>query len=107
MSDPQTCATWLKVLATLDEARARWFVAQKAIELGRGGVQHLPELTGRSRPTIQRGIRELQDEKPLVLDNSAHVRRHTPQHENAYTEEVLRPTVEDRLDTGAASPPTV
>lgn len=44
-------------------------MAQKAIELGRGGVQHLHELTGMSRPTIQRGIRELQDEKPLVLDN--------------------------------------
>lgn len=68
MVDHQHYATWLKVLATLDEARARWFVAQKAIELGRGGVQHLHELTGMSRPTIQRGVRELQEGKPLDND---------------------------------------
>lgn len=69
MFDHQNYATWLKVLATLDEARARWFVAQKAIELGHGGIQRLHELTGMSRPTIQRGIRELQEGKPLPLDN--------------------------------------
>jgi len=74
MFDQQHYATWLKVLATLDEARARWFVAQKAIELGRGGGQHLHELTGMSRPTIQRGIRELQEGKPLALDNG-HLRQ--------------------------------
>jgi hypothetical protein len=61
------------VLATLDEARARWFVAQKAIELGRGGVKTVHELTGMSRPTIVRGMRELRD--PEALELGARVRR--------------------------------
>jgi hypothetical protein len=32
MVDREECALWLKVLATLNEAQARWYVAQKAIE---------------------------------------------------------------------------
>jgi hypothetical protein len=73
MPDPEDYATWLKVFATLDEARARWFVAQKVLELGRGGVKQLHQLTGLSRPTILRGIRELQDTQSL--DPGARVRR--------------------------------
>ena len=30
---------WLKVLGMLNESQARLFVAQKALELGRGGVE--------------------------------------------------------------------
>ena len=45
---------WLKVLGILNEAQARLFVAQKALELGRGVVSRLSELTGMSRPTIGR-----------------------------------------------------
>ena len=50
---------FLQILRTLNEAQARWYVAQKAIALGRGGVKAMQELTGMSRPTILRGIREL------------------------------------------------
>ena len=53
------------MLATLDEAQARWYVAQKAIELGHGGVKKVHELTGLSRPTILKGMRELRDPKGL------------------------------------------
>jgi transposase len=35
------------------------YVAQKALELGRGGISTVAELTGISRPTIHKGIREL------------------------------------------------
>jgi Rhodopirellula transposase DDE domain len=56
---------WLKVLATLDEARARWYVAQKAIEWGRGGIQKAQALTGLSRPTIIKGMRELRSPQGL------------------------------------------
>lgn len=53
---------WLKVLGTLNEAQARLFVAQKALELGRGGVSRLSQLTGMSRPTINKGAAELEGE---------------------------------------------
>jgi hypothetical protein len=56
---------WLKVLGTLNEFQARLFVAQKAVELGRGGVSHLARLTGMSRPTITKGVRELADRGPV------------------------------------------
>jgi hypothetical protein len=49
----------LKVLATLNEAQARWYVAREAIQLGYGGVQAMHTLTGLSRPTIRKGMREL------------------------------------------------
>ncbi len=49
----------LRVLRTLNEAQARWFVAREAIGLGRGGLKALHVRTGMSRPTILRGIREL------------------------------------------------
>jgi Rhodopirellula transposase DDE domain len=56
---------WLKVLGTLNELQARLFVAQRALELGRGGVSHLSRLTGMSRPTIKRGAAELEGKEPL------------------------------------------
>lgn len=55
----------LRVLATLNEAQARWYVAQHAIARGRGGLQALHELTAMSRPTIVRGMRELREGKLL------------------------------------------
>ena len=42
----------LNVLSTLNEAQARWYIAEKAISLGRGGLKRIHELTGLSRPTI-------------------------------------------------------
>ena len=50
---------WLRVLSTLNEAQARLFVAARAVELGRGGISRLCELTGMSRPTIYKGAAEL------------------------------------------------
>ena len=55
----------LRVLKTLDEAQARWYVAKEALARGRGGLKELHELTGMSRPTILKGIRELQEGKRL------------------------------------------
>jgi hypothetical protein len=43
---------WLRVLGTLNEYQARVCVAQKVLELGRGGISRLEQLTGMSRPTI-------------------------------------------------------
>lgn len=55
----------VKVLGTLNEAQARWYLAREALARGRGGVSTLHRLTGMARPTIMRGIRELQSAKGL------------------------------------------
>lgn len=65
MTDKEEYALWLKVLATLNEAQARWYVAQKAIEWGWGGIQRAQVLTGMSRSTIMRGMRELKSPEGL------------------------------------------
>jgi len=50
----------LQVLETLNEAHARWYVARETLARGRGGLKPIHELSGLSRPTILKGIRELQ-----------------------------------------------
>lgn len=49
----------MRVLGTLNEYQARLFIAEKALQLGRGGISHLSRLTGMSRVTITQGLREL------------------------------------------------
>ena len=56
----QADALTVRVLKTLNEAQARWYVAREALARGRGGLKGMSELTGMSRPTILKGIRELQ-----------------------------------------------
>jgi Rhodopirellula transposase DDE domain len=55
----------LKVLGALNESQARWYVAREARAWGRGGLKAMFELTGMSRPTILKGIRELKQRKEL------------------------------------------
>lgn len=57
---PEVERQWLRVLGTLNEFQARVFVAQKALEEGRGAISRLSHLTGMSRPTIMKGIEELE-----------------------------------------------
>ena len=59
MDNHRADSLFLRVLATLNEAQARWYVACEAIRQGYGGVQAMHALTGMSRPTIRKGIREL------------------------------------------------
>ena len=58
----------LKVLGTLNEAQARWYVAREALARGRGGLKRMHELTGMSRPTILKGVYELQTQKELATE---------------------------------------
>ena len=60
---PDTDRQWLRVLGTLNEAQARVFVAQKALAEGRGAISRLSQLTGMSRPTIMKGIAELEADR--------------------------------------------
>ena len=57
---------WLKVFGTLNEFQARLFAADKALDLGRGGISRLSSLTGLSRTTITKATEELQGGRKLV-----------------------------------------
>ena len=65
---------WLRVLGTMNEVQARLYVAQRAIEMGRGGISHLARLTGMSRPTITKGISELRSRR-LDTAKAGRIRR--------------------------------
>jgi len=66
---------WVRLLATLNEAQARWFVADKALDLGRGGVSRLSQVTGMSRMTITKAIRELRGRGALRPAALGRIRR--------------------------------
>ena len=53
------------MLGTLNEYQARLYVAEKALDLGRGGITHLSSLTGMSRVTITRGLSDLRGRTDL------------------------------------------
>src|SRR5437764_10650142 len=55
----------VRLLSTLDEAQKRWFVGREAMLLGHGGVKRMCELSGLSKPTVLRGIRELKAKQTL------------------------------------------
>ena len=66
---------WVRLLATLNEAQARWFVADKALDLGRGGVSRLSQVTGMSRMTITKAIKELRGRSALRPAVMGRIRR--------------------------------
>ena len=66
---------WLRVLGTLNESQARLFVAEKALELGRGGISRLSELTGMSRPTIYKGAAQLRRKGQMLSGQAGRIRR--------------------------------
>jgi hypothetical protein len=66
---------WIKLLSTLNEAQARWFVADKALDLGRGGISRLSSITGMSRMTITKAIGELRGRGALIMTATGRLRR--------------------------------
>jgi hypothetical protein len=66
---------WLKVFSTLNEFQARLFAADKALDLGRGGISRLSGLTGLSRTTITKAVEELQVSRKLVNPGEGRVRQ--------------------------------
>lgn len=54
----------LKVLSQLNEYQARLYTAREAVAYGRGGIKILHEITGTSRTTIIKGIKELKKKTP-------------------------------------------
>jgi predicted transcriptional regulator len=65
----------MRVVGALNEYQARLFVAEKALQLGRGGISHLSQLTGMSRVTITRGLRELRTVRKLRPTADGRVRQ--------------------------------
>jgi hypothetical protein len=65
----------MRVLGTLNEYQARLFVAEKALQLGRGGITHLSQLTGMSRVTITQGLSELRTGRKLRTAADGRVRQ--------------------------------
>lgn len=52
----------------LDERNRRLFAGLLARQIGRGGKQRVVEITGLSRVTIRRGLRECDESQPAELD---------------------------------------
>lgn len=51
----------LNILNRLDESQSRWYIAREAITFGRGGIKRMNEITGISRTTIIKGVKELNE----------------------------------------------
>jgi len=49
-----------RLVAVLNEKSRRRFVGLLALQQGRGGIEHLSQMTGLSRPTLRRGRAEVQ-----------------------------------------------
>ena len=64
----------MRVLGTLNEYQARLFVAERALDLGRGGISRLARLTGMSRVTITQGVKDLGSATRLRSASSGRVR---------------------------------
>ena len=52
----------------LDERSRRLFAGLLARQLGYGGIQRVSEITGFTRVTIRRGLRECDESQPEELD---------------------------------------
>jgi hypothetical protein len=66
---------WRKVLSTLNEFQARIYVADKALDVGRGGISYLSKLTGMSRTTITQAVQELESGRKMVIPPEGRVRQ--------------------------------
>jgi hypothetical protein len=62
------------MLGTLNEFQARLFVADKALDQGRGGISRMSELTGMSRTTITRAVAELTGRRNLQTADEKRIR---------------------------------
>jgi hypothetical protein len=63
------------VFGALNEFQARLFAADKALDVGRGGISRLSALTGLSRTTITKAVEELGSGGKLVSPGEGRVRR--------------------------------
>ena len=67
MDNDRQYTWWVKAISGADEVQARRFAAAIALEMGRGGVSRVVELTGMSHLTIDKGIKELKTAEKLEV----------------------------------------
>jgi len=65
MDDNSNYKPFLKAMSGADSVQARRFAAAKALEIGWGGVSKVSDITGLSRKTIDKGVKELEKEDEL------------------------------------------
>src|SRR6202163_4724874 len=97
---------WLKVFASLNEFQARVYAADRALDLGRGGVSRMALLTGMSRTTITKAVAELRRGRKLKLPPGGGLR--APGGGRKKAEEMnpeLWPWIERILDETTAGDP--
>ena len=63
MKKEDTDQLWLTTLSECNEVQRRRLAGLRAIELGRGGLMHICNLTGMSHHTIIKGMKEVRDTK--------------------------------------------
>src|SRR5438445_4379617 len=71
---PPEESRWLRVLGTLNEFQAWLFVADKALDQGRGGISRMSGLTGMSRTTITKAVNELTSRRKLATAQDERIR---------------------------------
>ena len=60
LSDPVWCAQLQSLLPRLDENQRRWVVGLLSLQVGRGGISRLAEITGIHNDTFTKARRELE-----------------------------------------------
>jgi hypothetical protein len=90
---------WFKMLSVLNEFQARLFVADKALDQGRGGISRMSALTGMSRTTITKAVAELTQGRKLKLAGAGKIResgagRKKVEHEDQQIRRELKQIVE-------------
>jgi transposase len=97
----------LKVLECLDEFQARIYLADRALDMGRGGISRLSKITGMSRTTITKAVAELQQGRKLRVPPGGGMRAPGAGRKKAEeTNPELRPQVERILDETTLGDPT-
>ena len=97
--------SWHAVLPYLSSTQKRLYVAQKALELGRGALQHLSEMAGIHPQTIKKGIRELTN--PGAMPDPQQSRRHaTGRRRVEDVDPGIERALEDLLEGDTAGLPT-
>jgi len=74
MRATQDSTVLVKLLDAMDESQKRWLVGREAMLLGHGGVKRMCEVSGLSKPTIIKGVKELRS-KPVLRPEDGRIRQ--------------------------------
>ena len=103
MENASNFDAWFKIFHVLHESQKRWFAAQKASEIGYGGIQQVRAVAGLSRTTITQGLKELSRDQPL---SAKRVRQPGGGRKNTrHTHETVVQAIEHILDETTVGDP--